>query len=163
MNLNKSQDQYRSFCRGSMFRGVLLIATLLAALAVSTQAQSFTGSISGTISDPAGAVIPGATITLTAVETGQTRTATTSNTGEYNFASLPPGSYKLRITAPSFTAGEITAQLAVSQELRADAQLKIGAESESVQISAGEGGVAVSPVPRLIDAQPSHIWWVSVR
>lgn len=44
------------------------------------------------------------------METGQTRTATTSTRGEYNFASVPPGNYKLRITAKSYTTGEANAQ-----------------------------------------------------
>src|SRR6185503_2261605 len=56
---------------------------------------------------------------------------------------LPPGAYKIRITASGFSADEVNAQLTVAQELRANAQLKIGPESESVQIFAGDGGVAV--------------------
>src|SRR5262249_53783480 len=84
-----------------------------------------------------------ASITLTAGATGQSRATTTNNQGEYSFPSLPPGEYKIRITADGFTAREITAQLAVSQALRADAQLSVGSTNETVNISAGDDGVAV--------------------
>ncbi|HKC85746.1 MAG TPA: carboxypeptidase-like regulatory domain-containing protein, partial [Blastocatellia bacterium] len=120
---------------------VALCLTLLALTSVPTQAQSFTGSISGAVSDPSGAVVNNATVTLTAIATGQTRTVTTNHAGEYNFPSLPPGEYKIRIAASGFTAGEISARLAVAQQLRADAQLKVGTENETVNISAGEGEV----------------------
>jgi hypothetical protein len=122
---------------------VALCLTLLALTSVPTQAQSFTGSIGGAVSDPSGAVANNATVTLTALATGQTRTVTTNRAGEYNFPSLPPGEYKIRIAASGFTTGEITAQLAVAQQLRADAQLKVGTETETVNISAGEGEVTL--------------------
>jgi len=120
---------------------VALCLTLLALTSVPTQAQSFTGSISGAVSDPSGAVVSNATVTLTALATGQTRAVTTNHAGEYNFPSLPPGEYKIRIAAFGFTTGEISARLAVAQQLRADAQLKVGTETETVNISAGEGEV----------------------
>ncbi|HKE04264.1 MAG TPA: carboxypeptidase regulatory-like domain-containing protein [Blastocatellia bacterium] len=121
----------------------LLCLTLLALATVPTQAQSFTGSISGMITDPNGAVIQNATVTLTAADTGLTRTTTTNHAGEYNFPSLPPGQYKIRVTAANFNAGEINARLAVAQQLRADAQLKVGVETETVNITAGEGEVSL--------------------
>lgn len=120
---------------------LLAVATLILAASLALS-QSFTGSIQGTVTDPDGAVIPNAKVALTAVGTGIARTAMTSATGDYSFVSLPPGAYQLRITAPSFVSGEISAELAVSQALRANIQLRIGAESETVEVSAGEGGVA---------------------
>ncbi len=140
MKLRNFPEQFR--LRRALLGAVLAITLMVPAAAIA-RAQSFTGSISGTVTDPAGAVIPNATVTLTAVDTGRTRTATTNGAGEYNFPSLPPGAYKVRVTAKNFTTSEISAQLVVAQQLRADAQLKIGVESETVEISAGEGGVAV--------------------
>lgn len=122
---------------------VLLCLTLLASATVPAQAQSFTGSISGMVTDPNGAVIQNATLTLTAADTGLTRATTTNHAGEYQFPSLPPGQYKIRVTAANFNSGEITAQLAVAQQLRADAQLKVGVETETVNISAGDGEVSL--------------------
>lgn len=122
--------------------GALFIA-LAATCASATYAQSFTGSINGIVTDPAGAALANASITLTATATGQTRSTTTNNQGEYTFPSLPPGLYKIRITANGFTVRETTAQLAVSQSLRTDAQLSVGAATETINISAGGDGVAV--------------------
>ncbi len=127
---------------GALF-GALVIIILAASGASAIYAQSFTGSINGTVTDQAGATLANASITLTAGATGQARATTTNNQGEYYFPSLPPGEYKIRITADGFTSREITAQLAVSQALRADAQLSVGSAKETVNISASEGGVAV--------------------
>ncbi|HKC87408.1 MAG TPA: carboxypeptidase-like regulatory domain-containing protein, partial [Blastocatellia bacterium] len=127
---------------GALF-GALVIIILAASGASAIYAQSFTGSINGTVTDQAGAALANASITLTAGATGQSRATTTNNQGEYSFPSLPPGEYKIRITADGFTARVITAQLAVSQALRTDAQLSVGSTNETVNISAGGDGVAV--------------------
>jgi hypothetical protein len=126
-----------------MLRGTAWIMILMVLIALPAQSQSFTGSISGAVVDPAGAASASATVTLTAVETGQTRTVTTNAQGEYHFPSLPPGAYTLRITQSGFITREITTQLSVSQQLRADAQLSIGPASETVTVSAGADGIAV--------------------
>src|SRR5262249_2642135 len=144
MSLNKLPDLDRAPLHSwHALLGTVFVTALLAAMTISAQAQSFTGSISGTVTDPMGAVVPNVTITLTASDTGQTRTTTTNSTGEYLFSSLSPGTYKVRIMASGFSANEIDAQLAVAQQLRADAQLKVGVESDTVNISAGEGGLTV--------------------
>ncbi|MBS1788638.1 MAG: TonB-dependent receptor [Acidobacteria bacterium] len=135
------RQQRRQHCYGALF-GALIIA--LAATCVSAiYAQSFTGSINGIVTDPAGAALANASITLTASATGQTRATSTNNQGEYTFPSLSPGQYKIRITANGFTVREITAQLAVSQSLRADAQLSVGEATETVNVSASGDGLAV--------------------
>src|ERR1051326_7563275 len=124
MEVQMNLDALLSKCseRGHGWRAMLSVvctAMLMALVLVSIEAQSFTGSISGTVSDQARAVIAQATVTLTSIETGQTRTTTTNAQGEYNFPSLPPGNYKLTIAGGGFTTREITAQLSVSQQLRA--------------------------------------------
>jgi protocatechuate 3,4-dioxygenase beta subunit len=58
-------------------------------------AQQTSGSIVGTVTDNAGAVVPNATVTLVNVDTGDTRTATTSGSGEYQFINLVPGNYNV--------------------------------------------------------------------
>jgi hypothetical protein len=144
MNKQKKHARRLPHAQRRLTGAAWLLAVTIVLLASSIAfGQSFTGSIQGTVTDPAGAVIPNATVTLTAVETGLTRNVTTNGAGVYTFASLPPGSYQLRITAPGFVSGSINAQLTVAQTLMANIQLKLGAESESVEISAGEGGVAV--------------------
>ena len=66
---------------------------------LSMQAQTFTGSIGGKITDQQGAAVGGATVTLTAAATQQKRVTTTSEQGEFNFVSLAPGKYRLDVSA----------------------------------------------------------------
>src|SRR5690242_20861501 len=54
-----------------------------------------TGALTGTISDPSGGVVPNATVTITSIDTGQSRSATTGADGVYKFSLLPPGSYRV--------------------------------------------------------------------
>ncbi len=137
------QKQKSTGSFGAMLLSALFIIALAASGAGAVYAQSFTGSISGAVTDQTGSALPNASVTLTASATGQTRSTTTNNQGEYSFPSLPPGQYKIRITASGFTTREIAAQLAVSQLLRADAQLSVGQATETVNISASDDGVAV--------------------
>src|SRR5262245_24831762 len=125
--------------RFSALYAALVIIALATSAASAVYAQSFTGSINGAVTDQSGAALANASITLTAGATGQTRITTTNNQGEYSFSSLPPGQYKVRITADGFVAREIIAQLAVSQALRADAQLSVGSTTETVNISESDG------------------------
>jgi Carboxypeptidase regulatory-like domain/TonB-dependent Receptor Plug Domain len=125
------------------FLKACIIVALCASLSIAAQAQSYTGSITGIVTDPNNAVIANANVSLTSVETGLTRSAISNVEGEYIFTSLPPGSYTLRISAEGFSAREIRVQLTVSQQLRLDAQLKVGGTVETLDVIAGEGGVAV--------------------
>ena len=64
--------------------------------------QNFSAAISGFVRDTTGAVIPGTTVTAKHIETGQTRTAQTSEEGSYTMPSLPVGSYELTAEKPGF-------------------------------------------------------------
>src|SRR5947209_12247900 len=77
---------------------VLLL--LIASLAVS--AQEFRGSVSGRVTDPNGAVLPGATVVIKNVETNGEQTATANEEGAYNFPLLQPGKYSLTVTSQGF-------------------------------------------------------------
>src|SRR5947199_7170006 len=83
----------------------LLRATLcvLAIISFSTAARAqFRAGIQGTVTDPAGAVVPEATITLTSKETARSVTATTSSEGFYRFSELAPGTYTLSVEKAGF-------------------------------------------------------------
>src|SRR5215469_3237624 len=76
----------------------LLVIVLL--IAPSLVAQSLvSGDLTGTVTDPSGAVVSGATVTLKSDSTGATRTATTNNSGAYRFSLLPPGNYTVTANA----------------------------------------------------------------
>ena len=88
-----------------------LLTLVLIAFAPSLVAQSAgTGALAGTITDPSGAVVPNVTITLTSTDTNQVRTATTGADGNYKFALLPPGTYRIRFSAArKSAAGSVAA------------------------------------------------------
>src|ERR1700753_407220 len=73
--------------------------SMLPAAAQSTVA---TGSIQGTVTDPNGAVVPSASVTITNKATGQTRKLTSNSSGSFQSGALPPGDYEVRIEAKGF-------------------------------------------------------------
>ena len=74
--------------------GILGLLVMFAVMAPSLMAQSLiSGDLTGTVTDPSGAVVPNATVTLKSDATGETRTATTNANGAYRFSLLGPGSY----------------------------------------------------------------------
>lgn len=99
-------------------------------------AQTF-GDISGEVTDRSGSVIPGATVTLTNLATGATRTTTTNDAGLYRFPSLTPSRYDVRVEAPGFRAMRRTdIELQVQQSARVDFTLQVGDVTEVVEVVA---------------------------
>lgn len=97
-----------------------------------------TASVSGTVVDPSGAVVVGATVTVTNSDTGYVQNTTTNANGFYTFAALPPGTYKLSIRQTGFKAFEQTGILLnVNDAVTADATLQIGQNSEAITVSSG--------------------------
>lgn len=121
---------------------------LLIALCVSATfsvAQVSMGSVQGTVKDPSGAVVPGATITLTENATGLTRTATSNASGFYNASGLPPGTYTIKTTAKGFNTGTETVQVTVGSQNTADVTLGLATAGTTVEV-VGTGGVEVNTV-----------------
>src|SRR5215213_6688215 len=77
-------------------------ALLIAACALGASAQSNKGTVTGTVTDPNGAVVKDAKVTVTNVATGDSRDATTSDDGTYTIPALDPGTYRLLIEATGF-------------------------------------------------------------
>src|SRR5579884_3890458 len=105
--------------------------------AAAVLAQSDRGTITGTVSDPAGAVIASAGDEARNVETGALYPVATSTTGNYTIAQLPAGSYELTITVAGFKKfirpGLI---IQAAQTIRVDATLEVGNATESVTVNA---------------------------
>ena len=99
--------------------------------------QTF-GEITGVVTDPAGAVVVGAAVTVSNPATNLTRTATTNNAGNYTFPSLLPGVYSVKAEMAGFQ-GEIRGgvELQVQQVARIDFQLKVGSLTETVEVIVG--------------------------
>jgi hypothetical protein len=118
-----------------------LLSSLIALLTLNTgftalHAQVDTGSISGTVKDSSGAVIPDAAITLQNANTGQAQHATSNSSGLYQFAALRIGTYSLTVEAKGFaTVTQQNATLAIQQNLVVDFTLTPGNVSQQVQVT----------------------------
>ena len=118
---------------------VALAAVLLTAMQLA--AQSITqGNARGTVTDPSGAAVPGAKVTLTNTANGATQTRTTNGSGFYEFALLPPGTYSISVTAPNYKETTQTINVAVGQVTTRNAQLSVMTASQTVEVVA-EGSV----------------------
>ena len=96
-----------------------------------------TASISGTVTDPSGGVVAGASVTATNVETGVATTLTTNTQGFYSFQSLPLGNYTISVQQSGFKGYAQTGLvLDVNSALVIDVQLAVGATTEKVEVSA---------------------------
>lgn len=86
----------------SRLRQIVFVTALITLSVVAASAQTVSGTLRGTVTDPNGAAVPDATVVATSTETGLERTATTSGEGAYNFAFLPIGSYRVVATRTDF-------------------------------------------------------------
>ena len=115
----------------------LLVSAMFVCAGTSLWAQSVRGTILGTVTDPSGAVVHKAKVTVREVATGLTRSELTSETGEYSIPQLPVGIYDLTVEEPSFKKTERTGiELRVDDRLRIDVALTLGNVAETVQVEA---------------------------
>jgi hypothetical protein len=111
-----------------------LRACALALLALTLSAQT-PASLRGTVTDPSGAGVPGASVTVTG-PAGLVRVVKTGSNGGYAFTGLPPGSYTLRIAATGFSLFEnMQLELTAARATTADARLAIAAEKQEVTVA----------------------------
>ncbi len=113
-------------------------AALLVLFAVSlAHAQVQGGIFTGTVTDPSGAAVPNATVTVLNVETGLSVTATTNSTGGFTTQQLPVGNYKLTVDAANFKKTTTQSiKLDVGSIQRADVKMQLGQQSETVEVTA---------------------------
>src|SRR5215475_12010150 len=114
------------------------IAILLCCLVIggAAFAQQPLGNLSGTVTDPSGAVVRGATVTATSLATGAVRGATTNDQGYFLLPTLQAGEYKLNISLAGFANFQVDrVVVAVGQTTNVDAKLKVAGANETVQVS----------------------------
>ena len=99
-------------------------------------AQTDSGRVRGSVTDPQGAFLPGATVTLTNPETGRSQTTTTDAAGAYNFDVVQRGHYKIQAEQKGFKVATAEFTLEVSQVREVNLQLQVGQSSETVDVSA---------------------------
>ncbi|MGH9398361.1 MAG: carboxypeptidase regulatory-like domain-containing protein [Terriglobia bacterium] len=120
-----------------MRRRLLRISMVFAVMSIAAAlfGQAITSSITGTVTDSSGAVIPGAAVTVSDTAQGVTRKMTTNSAGNYLVSAIPSGTYNLTIEAKGFKMYQATGiVLQASQKIRADATLQVGAVSTEVTV-----------------------------
>ena len=130
----------RQGLRSAALFAVLLVGTI-------TAWGQATTSLRGTITDSSGGSVAGATVTISNTESRIERTATSASDGSYQFLLLPPGTYKLTVTAQGFLRYEDTGlQLLVNTPATVNVQLKVGGGKETVTVT------AEAPALNMVDA-----------
>ncbi len=123
-----------------MRTNLICLFMILALCAVTATAQTSRGTVSGLVTDPNGAVVAGATITLTSADTSLSRTTTSNGEGFYRFDAVDLGTYSVTFTGAGF--GELTKTNVIVRAgliSTIDAQLQLGGQQASVTVSS-EGG-----------------------
>lgn len=132
------------------FLKLLFLLVFAGSLAATATAQTITGSVTGTVTDPTGAVLPGAHVAATNTATGITVSAATNKNGIFNIRYLPIGSYRLLITAKGFQSQAYGPfKLEIGQIAKLDFKLAVGAATTSVKVS--------SNITPLLDTQNNTI------
>ena len=113
---------------------IALTLLFIALLSLTISAQTFRGTILGTVTDPAGALMPGAKVTVKNLNTGLERSTVTDDAGNYTVAELPIGLYEVRVEVSGFNPRVITnINVGVASELRVDANLNpAGVDTEVI-------------------------------
>jgi hypothetical protein len=138
------------------YRRCVLAAALAGLFSVGAWSQTQLATVSGAITDPSGAIVPGVSVTIVSQGTGLKRSALTDTAGEYHFAGLPTGNYSLRIEKTGFQSQvregvELTSAAAVM----INSQLAIGDLSQETTINAGAAAIdsTTSTVEGLVPEQ----------
>lgn len=122
-----------------LFCVIALLACLFSGVFAFAQANA-TGTVIGVVSDPTGAVVPGATVTVTDAATGTPHTTTTNDQGRYVFTNIAPGNYNISVTKSGFSAAKISDEnVGIGQQLTANVQLQVGAANQEIVVESTAG------------------------
>src|ERR1700722_1422134 len=111
---------------------VWIIAMLAGTLFAQTTVD--TGSIVGTVSDPSGAVVSGANVTITNLATGQIISLATSSSGSFNSGALVPGNYKTLVSSKGFSSAGAAVTVLVGNTATVNVNLQVGNEKEVIEV-----------------------------
>jgi outer membrane receptor protein involved in Fe transport len=115
-------------------------------------AQSEQGTLSGTITDPSGAAITNAKITVTNTATNQARSVATSPSGQYTVTALPPATYSVKVEAQGFATFEAKIAIAVGSRATLDPKLAVNAGGQSIEVTAEASAVQVDTSDQTLGA-----------
>jgi hypothetical protein len=124
----------------------LITTVVMTMLFCLTAFGQVTAALSGTVTDPNGAVVPGASVTVKSIATGNEFRAVTTSQGTYIVPSLNPGVYSLTVTATGFKSVTVEGiKIDTGTPANADVALELGAASETVVVQGGAEIVQVEP------------------
>jgi hypothetical protein len=124
------------------YRPCILAVALAALFSVGAWSQTQLANVSGTITDPSGAVVPGVSVTIVSHGTGLKRSALTDAAGEYRVAGLPTGNYSLRLAKTGFQSQvREGVELTSAAEVMINAQLAIGDLQQQTMVSGNAAGI----------------------
>ena len=134
-----------------------LLCALLALSAVNLFPQAETGQIVGTVSDPSGASIPGAKVTVKSVATGAERSQSVSDTGAFTFPNLLPDTYEVSAAAQGFSTLRERATVAVGTKVGLDLKLEVGKTETVVEVTGVSAAISVNTetqtISQVLDTQ----------
>ena len=139
------------FGKNHNLRTLLMALVVLLSLSLSSFAQSTFGTITGTVTDPTGAVLPNATVTITNKNTQAVRTVTANGEGTYLAVNLDPGVYRIEASATGFGKFVREAELLARQIVRVDAHLETASMSAQVDVVAS--GAITTETPTIADSK----------
>src|SRR5438552_3277122 len=124
--------------------GLLIVSTIIVSFVLFQSAfgQQDYGQLNGTVKDPNGAVVSGATVKALNTATGVEKTTTTNSDGYYLFTGMLPAEYSITVSASNFKAFTTKAQVSVGGTRTVDVQLGISVNTVSVDVPLGTGGLA---------------------
>jgi hypothetical protein len=112
-----------------------LVGLFLGSSPAWSQATVGSGGIQGTVTDPQGAVVANAKVTITKKDSGQSAEVTTTSAGTYSSAALTPGTYVVRVEAANFKSSEVTFTVQIGVISNGDIRLELGASSSTVEVT----------------------------
>ncbi len=121
-----------------LFSAFVITFVLLMATQIVAQTTVGTGSIVGTVSDASGAVVSGAKVVITNAGTNQSSDLTSNSSGSYNSGALPPGSYKVQVSAKGFSSVNQNVVVQVGNTSTANVRLPVGQESQVVEVQGSD-------------------------
>lgn len=142
---------------------LFIVPLLIAALSTVLAAQSIvSGDVTGTVTDPSGAIVPNTALILTSDATGAQQTSSTNSGGLYRFPLLKPGSYTLKVNASGFQPLTQKIVVAVGQATTANVKLQLAGANQTVEVTGQapviqteNGNISTSFDTRQIQALPS--------
>ena len=124
--------------RRPIYYNIVMVLIGLCLAAAASHAQSIiTGAVSGTITDPSGAILPNATVTLVNTATGDTQSGKTNTSGVYLFPLLKPGDYTVTVEQSGFRVAVAKVTVTLGQTATADLKLELGDASQRVEVTIG--------------------------